>query len=234
MRILSNLLLMLLLCSMPWIGKAQNLSPELFPQPQHVVISNQQCKLTEGYALQGLSNPDADAVKLLKEALPFSQTGKARPLEIKKVKAKGPKMERSGAYILDISKKKITIEIIDDRSLFYAAQTLKQLVSYNEAGIRTLPICTIADYPDVLFRGSVEGFYGTPWSHADRISQLRFYGQSKMNTYIYRPKDDPYHSANWREPYPADQAAQIRELTAEAARNKVDFVWAIHPGQDIQ
>lgn len=97
-----------------------------------------------------------------------------------------------------------------------------------------LPLCTITDYPDVLHRGTVEGFYGTPWSHADRISQLRFYGQFKMNTYIYGPKDDPFHSANWREPYPAKEASQIKELTAEAACNKVDFVWAIHPGQDIQ
>ena len=55
-----------------------------------------------------------------------------------------------------------------------------------------------------------------------------------MNTYIYGPKDDPFHSASWREPYPADQAKLIKELTTEAARNKVDFVWAIHPGQDIK
>lgn len=234
MQILSNLLLTLLLCCIPGITYAQSLSLELYPQPQHIVISNQQYIPSHGYTLQGISNPDADAVKILKKALPFAQSGKSLPLEIKKLKAKTPEMERSGAYILEISKKKITIEIVDDRSLFYAAQTLKQLVSYNEAGKRTLPLCTITDYPDVLYRGTVEGFYGTPWSHADRISQLRFYGEFKMNTYIYGPKDDPFHSASWREPYPDDQANQIKELTAEAARNKVDFVWAIHPGQDIQ
>lgn len=234
MQILSNLLIALCLCCLSAVSRAQNISPEIYPQPQQIVISNQQYVPTRGYTLQGIGNPDPDAVKILKETLPFAQSGKSLPLEIKKLKAKTPEMQRSGAYILDISKKKITIEIADDRALFYAAQTLRQLAGYNEEGKRTLPLCTITDYPDVAHRGTVEGFYGTPWSHADRISQLRFYGLFKMNTYIYGPKDDPFHSASWREPYPAEQAAQIRELTTEAARNKVDFVWAIHPGQDIR
>ena len=56
-----------------------------------------------------------------------------------------------------------------------------------------------------------------------------------MNTYIYGPKDDPYHSApNWRLPYPDKEAAQLQELVAVANENEVDFVWAIHPGQDIK
>lgn len=118
--------------------------------------------------------------------------------------------------------------------MFYAAQTLKQLAKYDE-GKKILPLCSIKDYPDVLFRGTVEGFYGQPWSHADRIEQIRFYGRIKLNTYIYGPKDDPYHSSpNWRKPYPAEEAEHIKELAKEAAHNKVNFVWAIHPGQDIQ
>ena len=61
------------------------------------------------------------------------------------------------------------------------------------------------------------------------------YGKNKMNTYIYGPKDDPYHSApNWRLPYPDKEAAQLQELVAVANENEVDFVWAIHPGQDIK
>ncbi len=72
-------------------------------------------------------------------------------------------------------------------------------------------------------------------SHADRIEQIRFYGRIKLNTYIYGPKDDPYHSSpNWRKPYPAEEAEHIKELAEEATHNKVNFVWAIHPGQDIQ
>lgn len=229
-----NLLAVLLLSS-TITAHAQILPQNLYPEPQEIVISSQQYTPTYGYTLRGISNPDPDAIKLLKEVLPFAPSGKSLPLEIKKMKAKTPELERSGAYTIDITKKGLTIGITDNRSLFYAAQTLKQLGGYNDEGKRTLPLCSVKDYPDVAYRGIVEGFYGEPWSHADRIEQLRFYGRLKMNTYIYGPKDDPYHSSpNWREPYPAEQGKQIRELTDEAARNKVDFVWAIHPGQDIQ
>ena len=172
--------------------RAKLISRVISPTSQQIVISNQQSVPSHGYTLQGINNPDADAVKILKEALPFVQSGKSLPLEVKKLKVRTPGNGTLRCLSLDISKKKITIEIVDDRSLFYAAQTLKQLVGYNEAGKRTLPLCTITDYPDVLHRGTVEGFYGTPWSHDDRISQLRFYGQFKMNTYIYGPKDDPF------------------------------------------
>lgn len=114
-------------------------------------------------------------------------------------------------------------------------QTLRQLGTKAGGEGVILPVGEIIDWPDIEFRGTVEGFYGTPWSHEARLSQLRFYGQNKMNTYIYGPKDDPYHSSpHWRDPYPADQAAQIRELVKVAKENHVDFVWAIHPGKDIK
>lgn len=214
---------------------SQDLAVGVYPEPQEITISSETFTPIRGYTLRGISNPDADAVKLLKEALPFAKDGKSLPLDIRKLKDKSPEMSRSGAYILTIGKKGITIEIADDNSLFYAAQTLKQLSRFSSEGIRELPVCTIKDYPDVPFRGTVEGFYGQPWSHADRLEQIRFYGKIKLNTYIYGPKDDPYHSSpNWREPYPADQASHIAELAKESAHNKVNFVWAIHPGKDIQ
>ena len=53
-----------------------------------------------------------------------------------------------------------------------------------------------------------------------------------MNTYIYGPKDDVFHgfSKRWREPYPADMAKDLKELVKVAKQNKVNFVWAVHPG----
>ena len=234
MKTLKYLLATMLLLGVCSLTHSQKLSLGIFPEPQEVTISSQTYAPSHGYTLRGINNPDADAVKLLKEALPFAKSGKSLPLEIKKLKDKTPEMQRSGAYTLTITKKGITIGIVDDNSLFYAAQTLKQLAKYDE-GKKILPLCSIKDYPDVLFRGTVEGFYGQPWSHADRIEQIRFYGRIKLNTYIYGPKDDPYHSSpNWRKPYPAEEAEHIKELAKEAAHNKVNFVWAIHPGQDIQ
>ena len=88
----------------------------------------------------------------------------------------------------------------------------------------------ITDYPSFPIRGIVEGFYGPPWSHADRLDVLRFEGQHGMNIYIYGPKDDPYHRKLWREPYPPEQLKHMGELADTARENFVDLSFAISPG----
>jgi hypothetical protein len=88
----------------------------------------------------------------------------------------------------------------------------------------------IADYPSFPIRGIVEGFYGPPWSHTDRLDVLRFEGQHGMNIYIYGPKDDPYHRKLWREPYPPEQMQHLGALAAVANENFVDLSFAISPG----
>ena len=147
--------------------------------------------------------------------------------------AKAGVREISGAYRLTIDGKGISILGYDERGAFYGLQTLRQIVAQAESGL--LPCVRVNDWPDLPSRGVVEGFYGTPWSHQARLSLIDFYGRYKMNTYIYGPKDDPYHSSpDWRKPYPEDEAADIKELVEACRANYVDFVWAIHPGQDIK
>lgn len=79
-------------------------------------------------------------------------------------------------------------------------------------------------------RGVIEGFYGPPWSHQDRLDLLRFMGRVGMNVYFYGPKDDPFHRERWRDPYPADQIARIGELVTLGRANGVDLWFAISPG----
>ncbi len=81
--------------------------------------------------------------------------------------------------------------------------------------------------------GVIEGFYGKPWSHQDRIDILEFMGTMGMTTYYYAPKDDPYHRERWREPYPADKLQQFRELLAVARKHKIDLYFALSPGLTI-
>lgn len=134
-----------------------------------------------------------------------------------------------------IDKKGVTIVGYDERGAFYGIQTLRQLIESPIAAEKQLPYLDINDYPDLPNRGVVEGFYGTLWSHQVRMSLIDFYGKFKMNTYLYGPKDDPFHSCpNWRLPYPEKEAQNIKELVQACKRNRADFVWAIHPGQDIK
>jgi hyaluronoglucosaminidase len=88
----------------------------------------------------------------------------------------------------------------------------------------------IADFPSFSERGVVEGFYGTPWTHQDRVDILRFEGTHGMNLYYYAPKDDPYHRKLWRDAYPPDAQQHLDELVKTAQHNFVDFCFAISPG----
>ena len=146
-----------------------------------------------------------------------------------------PKVCINGAYALNIGNGGISIVAADDAGAFYAIQTLRQIVSSPKAEGSQLPALSIIDWPSLHYRGVVEGFYGEPWSHETRLSLIELYGRYKMNYYIYGPKDDPYHSSpNWRKPYPKDEAKNLKELVEACKKNRVNFVWAIHPGQDIQ
>jgi hyaluronoglucosaminidase len=126
----------------------------------------------------------------------------------------------------------------DAAGTFYAAQTLRQLLTgAPDASGAAAPAAVagvgIVDHPSMRHRGAIEGFYGSPWTHQERLDQLAFYGRFKLNTYIYAPKDDPYHRDRWREPYPADLVAGLRSLIERAAANHVRFTFAVSPGTSI-
>ncbi len=93
---------------------------------------------------------------------------------------------------------------------------------------------SIVDYPSFLERGIVEGFYGKPWSHKDRIEILRFQGVHGMNVYYYAPKDDPFHRQRWADPYPARDYQRLGELAQAARANFVEFCFAISPGLSMR
>ena len=82
-------------------------------------------------------------------------------------------------------------------------------------------------------RGVIEGFYGPPWSHEERLDLIRFCAQHDLNTWVHAPKDDPYHRASWRDPYPEGELAQLGELVTLCHKLGVDFAYAIAPGTDI-
>jgi hyaluronoglucosaminidase len=83
-------------------------------------------------------------------------------------------------------------------------------------------------------RGLVEGFFGPPWSMAHRKAVFEFGAARGMNTYLYAPKDDPYHRKLWRQPYPPARWRQLLQLIGQTRKNRIDFVYGFHPGEGLR
>lgn len=196
---------------------------ELFPAPQRWTVKGDAQRL-KGYVYDALcsAQPEVAADQTFKVVI-----GVRGDKAVKKYRKFIP--EKKEGYYLKVDQSGIVIAGNDENGLFYGVQTLLGMMAEGK-----LETCTVTDWPDVPFRGTVEGFYGTPWSHKARISQLEFYGRYKMNAYIYGPKDDPWHRNQWREEYPEAEAKRIHELVEVAKQNGVNFYWAIHPGVDIK
>lgn len=158
-----------------------------------------------------------------------------------------------GAYALRITTGRAEVWAHDEDGLHYAKQTLSQLLRdvpgangaqkdpFPDMSIEQvarqgeLPLGVVTDWPDLPYRGVVEGYYGIPWSAAARKSIFEFMGRNKMNIYIYAPKDDPFHHGNGcYKPYPPEKARELRELVESAHKNHVRFVWAIHPANTVR
>ncbi|MFF5496943.1 beta-N-acetylglucosaminidase domain-containing protein [Streptomyces aquilus] len=159
--------------------------------------------------------------------------GSGTTAALKRLGARSPQGLPSGGYALASGRAHgrtlLALAGSDATGTFYAAQTLRQLL----AGQDELPHVTIRDWPTAALRGVIEGFYGTPWTHAERLSQLDFYGRTKQNVYVYSPKDDPYLRAQWRDEYPAAELARLKELVDRAATNHVRFTYALSPGLSV-
>ena len=194
-------------------------------------------KAPKAWAITADAGRHQDVVRLLQQA-EGAKAGGAKATFKLTIGVKGDKAVKKYAkkipakaegYYLEVTPKGAVLAAADEVGLFWAAQTWMAMLSEGK-----MEYCTITDYPDVPYRGVVEGFYGTPWSHQARLSQIAFYARHKMNVYIYGPKDDPWHRDKWREPYPEAEAKRISELATYARSLGVNFYWAIHPGVDIK
>ena len=141
--------------------------------------------------------------------------------------------KRFDKYILNISDNQIVILGQDTDAAFRGVTTLQRIleqVSQTDKSVRKM---TVKDYAEIEFRGFIEGYYGNPWSHEDRADLLKYGGEIKMNQYVFAPKDDPYHRAQWRDLYPEtgekNSLVQIRDLAKAGNENKCYYVYALHP-----
>lgn len=131
------------------------------------------------------------------------------------------------AYQLEIKDKKITILGKDTDASFYGVVTLEAILS--QLTDNTVRSVYISDYANTKVRGVIEGYYGIPWSNEDRISLMEFGGKFKANSFVFAPKDDPYHRERWGELYPQEMLDEISKLAKVGNETKNRFVWTISP-----
>ena len=132
----------------------------------------------------------------------------------------------SGHYVI-CADNEIIVLGTDTDAAFYGITSLKHI--FNQMEDTTIRNFTIKDYADTTIRGFIEGYYGIPWSNEDRMSLMEFGGDFKMTSYVFAPKDDPYHTSKWRELYPEEEIAAIAEMAELGNSVKCRFVWTAHP-----
>lgn len=223
---------------------------ELSPVPHSIVYGEEALNLKNGVVLT-LDDSVSESAKtrlnqaLEKAGIPVLETADENTVTISaalKGNAENPAvaqleknhaaslavLEKAESYVLaaDGADKTIAIEGADEAGLLYGLYTLNDLIVNSDGNLSEL---VIEDYPDIQFRGFIEGFYGS-WSHSNRLSLLEYCGQYKMNTYIYGPKNDPYHYGQWKDPYPDDKLAELAELVETGKKSGVNVVWAAHVG----
>ena len=130
------------------------------------------------------------------------------------------------AYYLAINKDNIIILGKDSDACFYAITTLQWIFEQTTTTIKGL---VIEDYSDSYYRGFIEGYYGIPWTTDERIELMEYGSKVKSNIYIYAPKDDSYHSSNWRALYDQSDLLGIKEIIDAGIKSKTRFAWSIHP-----
>lgn len=141
--------------------------------------------------------------------------------------------ENDEAFTLDVSETEtgISAEIfcLTDAALVRALFRIKAMLDG-----KTLPLGRISDWPSFACRGYIEGFYGKPWSHSQRLDMMRFMASKGENCVYYAPKDDPYHRRLWRELYPADELNKLKELAGKAEDLCMRLAYCLAPGLSIR
>ena len=80
------------------------------------------------------------------------------------------------------------------------------------------------------YSGYIEGYYGKLLSWDERRLVCNRMAEQHLNTYVYAPKEDPFHRARWKTPYPSSWIETFRIFVRNASRKSVSVVPCIAPG----
>ena len=157
--------------------------PELSPTPQSCVLGKDKYQKPSIFLFKGLNETDTVNQRFAENLLPKQKeqgkywkliVGEAGDRSVRSVRKRVP--QQSEGYYLRVRDHEIIVAGRDERGTFYGLQTLKQLLQQP-----SIPELEITDYPDVPFRGIVEGYYGKPMDFETHLRMFGYYGANKMN-----------------------------------------------------
>ncbi|MFZ5668326.1 MAG: beta-N-acetylglucosaminidase domain-containing protein [Pseudomonadota bacterium] len=77
--------------------------------------------------------------------------------------------------------------------------------------------------------GIIEGYYGTPWTWAERADQVSFLAPHGYRFFMYAPKADAFLRKRWREQSPAETTQALTDLAAHCRAEGVRFGVGLSP-----
>jgi hypothetical protein len=80
------------------------------------------------------------------------------------------------------------------------------------------------------FSGYIEGYYGRMFSWEERAEILTALQRLSLNTYVYGPKEDPFHRRQWKLPYPEEWIAQFKLFVKDGKKKNVRVIPSLSPG----
>lgn len=122
-----------------------------------------------------------------------------------------------------------TITAGDESGLRYALNALRHW--YTESTEAKL---AKSDRPAFGIRGVIEGFYGIPWTHSQRLRGVANLADFNMNTFMIAPKDSPWQRFKWREPFNGDFLKQSAELVEAGRDHGLSVAICVSPGLSVQ
>lgn len=121
------------------------------------------------------------------------------------------------------------VQISDAAALRWALNAVRRWLV--EGAVEPL---VLEDRPQFRWRGVIEGFYGTPWTHAQRLRGVAQFADSGMNLFLLAPKDAAWQRVRWREPLSSGFVDELRALVDRGALHGVDVSACVSPGLSVQ
>lgn len=159
------------------------IKPMLLPYPQSYVPSEGKFFLKE-VALETSCLQKEFGDFFREKEIPLVEKGAERHIITTLVDSL-PQVPRnaSEAYTLRVSDAEIVLKATTETGLYWALQTLRQLVQTDEAGMMFIPACQITDYPAFRLRGFMHDVGRTYISLPELKKEIALLSQFKINTF---------------------------------------------------